>query len=57
MNKKDYQKPTMRIVMLQHQCQILTGSQGLGANRSSYGAANNGIDFNELDANGNWAWN
>ena len=27
MNKKDYQKPTMNVVQLQHQAQILAGSE------------------------------
>ena len=27
MNKKDYQKPTMNVVQLQHQTQILAGSE------------------------------
>jgi hypothetical protein len=27
MKKKDYQKPTMKVVKLQHQCHILAGSQ------------------------------
>ncbi|MBR6276677.1 MAG: hypothetical protein IKR31_07090 [Prevotella sp.] len=26
MNKKDYQKPTMKVVQLQHRSHILTGS-------------------------------
>ena len=27
MKKKDYQKPTMKVVKLQHQCHILASSQ------------------------------
>ncbi len=38
MNKKDYLKPTMKVVKLQHQCHILSGS-GVGAMRSGYGTA------------------
>ena len=26
MNRKDYRKPTMKVVMLQHQCHILSAS-------------------------------
>jgi len=26
MTKKDYQKPTIKVVLLQHKCQILAGS-------------------------------
>ena len=29
MKKKLYEKPTMRVVMLQHQAQLLAGSAGL----------------------------
>ena len=40
MNRKDYQKPTMKVVQLQHQCHILAQSDGVQAQRSGYGAAN-----------------
>ena len=39
MNKKIYQKPTMNIVMLQHTGMLMASGEGLGASRSSYGAA------------------
>jgi hypothetical protein len=39
MNKKNYQKPTMNIVMLQHTGMLMASGEGLGASRSSYGAA------------------
>ena len=38
MNKKNYQKPTMNVVMLQH-TGMLMASDGVNASRSSYGAA------------------
>ena len=38
MKRKDYRKPTMNVIELQHQCHILAGS-GVEANRSGYGAA------------------
>lgn len=38
MNKKDYLKPTMEVVKLQHQCHILAGS-GVQSMRSGYGEA------------------
>ena len=38
MKRKDYRKPMMKVVQLQHQCHILAGS-GVEANRSSYGTA------------------
>ena len=28
MKRKDYEKPTMQVVKLQHQCHILAGSNG-----------------------------
>ena len=37
MRKKDYQKPTMKVVKLQHHCHILAGS--VEASRSGYGTA------------------
>ena len=37
MKRKDYRKPTMKVVQLQHQCHILAGS--VEANRSGYGTA------------------
>lgn len=38
MNKKDYLKPTMKVVKLQQQAHLLAGS-GVEANRSGYGTA------------------
>lgn len=36
--RKDYARPTMKVVKLQQQCRILAGSggQSFGASRSSY---------------------
>lgn len=31
MARKDYQKPIVRVIKLQHQTQLLAGSGGLGA--------------------------
>jgi len=39
MNKKVYQKPSMKVIALHYRQQILTGS-GVQASRSSYGEAN-----------------
>ncbi|MBR2153085.1 MAG: hypothetical protein IJ901_00490 [Bacteroidaceae bacterium] len=47
MMKKNYEKPTMQIVQLQQQCHILSGSSGVGAMRSGYGAANTDTWGNE----------
>ena len=37
MKRKDYQRPTMKVVELQHHCHILAGS--VEASRSGYGTA------------------
>ena len=40
MKRTDYQRPTMKVVKLQHKFQMMTGSNyGVSANRSGYGAA------------------
>ena len=41
MKRKYYQKPTMQVVKLQHHGMLMTSTEGVGANRSSYGTANN----------------
>ena len=57
MNKKDYQKPAMRVVKIQHTGMLMASGGGLGAGRGDgYGTANSGVDSNELDSDGNWAW-
>ena len=38
MKRKDYQKPTMQVVKLQHQTHLLAGS-GVQSMRSGYGDA------------------
>lgn len=38
-NKKTYQKPFMEVVELHQDLQMLTGSSGVSATRSSYGSA------------------
>ena len=57
MKRKNYERPTMKVVQLQHKCQILAGSLLLNASRNSYGTANDGVNSNELDSDGNWSWN
>ena len=39
MNKKDYQKPTMTVVKLEHQSHILVTNEGVQAERRGYGTA------------------
>ena len=55
MKKKEYLKPAMRVVLIQQHEQLLTGS--VGASRGDYGLANDGVNSNELDSDGNWSWN
>jgi hypothetical protein len=44
MKRKDYRKPTMKVVKLQQQCCILAGSgEGVNATRGGYGEANTQI--------------
>ena len=50
--KQEYERPTMRVVELQHRTMILTTS----GTRNGYGPANTGIDPTELDSDGNWGW-
>jgi hypothetical protein len=38
MKRKQYRKPTMKVVKLRHKCQILAGSV-LNASRDGYGTA------------------
>lgn len=39
MNKKDYQKPTMKVVKLQHTGMLMASGEGMQAQRNSYGQA------------------
>ena len=55
MKKKEYLKPAMRVVKIQHTGMLMTS--GFGAGRGDYGTANDGVDNNELDSDGNWIWN
>jgi len=45
MKRKDYQKPTMKVVQLQHQTHLLAGS--VEATRNGYGVANQGMSEGE----------
>ena len=53
MNKKEYQKPAMRVVKIQHTGMLMTS--GFGASRSSYGSANDGVT-SEINSDGEWEW-
>ena len=44
MKRTDYQKPTMRVVKLQHKYQIMAGSYGVKASRNDYGTADGEYD-------------
>lgn len=57
MKRKDYQKPTMNVVQLQHQAHLLAGS-GVQSMRSGYGSANSDVDEEDIDEEtGTWLWN
>ena len=52
--RKTYEKPTTTVVVMQHTQMLMVS--GPEANRSSYGTANDGVNPNELDGDGNWVW-
>lgn len=52
--RKTYEKPTTTVVVMQHTQMLMVS--GTEANRSSYGTANDGVNPNELDGDGNWVW-
>ena len=56
MKKKEYLKPAMRVVKIQHTGMLMTSGDGVTSKRSSYGTANDGVDSSELDGDGNWSW-
>ena len=47
----------MRVVKIQHTGMLMTSGDGVTSNRTNYGTANDGVDNNELDGDGNWSWN
>lgn len=53
MKRKDYRKPTMKVVMLQYTTNLL---QIASATRRNYGKANSDVDPKQLDSDGNWKW-
>lgn len=56
MKKKGYQKPTMKVVILQHRTMLLAGS-GVQSMRSGYGNANSDVEETELEeGTGTWLW-
>ena len=54
MKRKDYQKPTTRVVQLQQRTMLLAGSV-VDATRGDYGNANSDVDLNAL-TDGEWVW-
>ena len=54
MNKKEYQKPAMQVVLIQQHAQLLAGS--VGATRDGYGVANDGLT-DGINSDGEWEWN
>lgn len=58
MKKKEYQKPAMRVVKIQHSGMLMTSGTGVTSNRTNYGTANDGVNSNELNnETGEWEWN
>ena len=58
MKRKDYQKPTMRVVKLQHRGILM--ASGTKAMRTDYGEANSAVDNtdgSETITDGQWVWN
>lgn len=55
MKKKEYQKPAMRVVLIQQHAHLLAGS-GFGASRANYGIANDGVT-SDINSDGEWEWN
>jgi hypothetical protein len=53
MKRKDYQKPTTRVVELQQRTMLLAGSV-VDATRDDYGTANDGVT--ETLTDGEWVW-
>ena len=56
MKRKDYEKPAMRVVLIQQQAQLLAGSVEVEASRNSYGTANDGLT-DGINSDGEWEWN
>ena len=54
MKRKDYQKPTTRVVELQQRTMLLAGSV-VDATRDDYGIANGELDETLL-TDGEWVW-
>jgi len=58
MKRKDYEKPAMRVVKIQHTGMLMTSGDGVTSKRSSYGTANDGVSSGELNnETGEWEWN
>ena len=55
MKRKDYQRPTMKVVRLQYNGMLMTS--GVESLRSGYGKANSDVDEEELEEEtGTWLW-
>ena len=50
--KKEYQKPTVQVVQLQHQCQILAGS----AQEMRVSGLDDQFNYNSTEGDGSDAW-
>lgn len=59
MNKKDYQKPTLLVLTLQHQSQLLAGSggvTGVGGGTVGYGGASSNNTSGQIRSRGGSVW-
>ena len=56
MKRKDYEKPAMQVVKIQHTGMLMTSVQGVTSKRGNYGKANEDVDESELDGE-EWVWN
>ena len=54
MKRKEYQKPSLKVINSQLQCIICLSDPR--ATRQSYGTANSAVDEEELDEDGVWSW-
>ena len=58
MKRKDYEKPAMRVVKIQHTGMLMTSGNRVKCKRTNYGTANDGVNRDELDdETGEWEWN
>lgn len=55
MNRKDYTKPTMKVVKLRHIGMLMT-SGDLNSKRDNYENGNKDMSSGDLDSQNRWEW-